>query len=71
MVLFWLTSTSSEKMYKIDDHVACAITGIMDNTSLTSEKLKLAEVKYHVHSPNSLNKLLAKSRLAQPAAKTA
>ena len=48
----------------------------MDSTSLTSEKLELAEVfllpsgkvKYQVHSPESLNKLLAKSGLTQAAA---
>ncbi|KAF2541343.1 hypothetical protein F2Q68_00032040 [Brassica cretica] len=150
------TSTSSEKMYKIDDHVACAVAGIMsdanilintarvqaqrwdknhgfqlymsdpsgnyggwkaaavgannqaaqsilkqdykddatreeavelalkvlsktmDSTSLTSEKLELAEVfltpsgsvKYHVHSPDSLTKLLVKHGVTQPAAES-
>ncbi|CDY19309.1 BnaC01g31710D [Brassica napus] len=143
------TSTSSEKMYKIDDHVACAVAGIMsdanilintarqlvqslwwdknhggnyggwkaaavgannqaaqsilkqdykddatreeavelalkvlsktmDSTSLTSEKLELAEVfltpsgsvKYHVHSSDSLTKLLVKHGVTQPAAES-
>ncbi|KAF3526269.1 hypothetical protein F2Q69_00048192 [Brassica cretica] len=150
------TSTSAEKMYKIDDHVACAVAGIMsdanilintarvqaqrwdknhgfqlymsdpsgnyggwkaaavgannqaaqsilkqdykddasreevvelalkvlsktmDSTSLTSEKLELAEVfltpsgsvQYHVHSPDSLTKLLVKHGVTQPAAET-
>ncbi|CDP18186.1 unnamed protein product [Coffea canephora] len=46
----------------------------MDSTSLTSEKLELAEVfsvdgkvKYQVYSPEALNKLLVKSGLTQPA----
>ncbi|KAL8158839.1 hypothetical protein V2J09_000376 [Rumex salicifolius] len=46
----------------------------MDSTSLTSEKLELAKVflavgkvKYKVHSPDSLSKLLAKYGLTQPA----
>ncbi|KAL9286907.1 putative proteasome subunit alpha type-4-B [Arabidopsis thaliana] len=150
------TSSSMEKMYKIDDHVACAVAGIMsdanilintarvqaqrwdrnhgfqlytsdpggnyggwqaaavgannqaaqsilkqdykddatreevvqlaikvlsktmDSTSLTAEKLELAElyltpskcVKYHVHSPDSLTKLLVKHGVTQPAAET-
>ncbi|CAO2822516.1 unnamed protein product [Amaranthus hypochondriacus] len=109
------TSTSSDKMYKIDDHVACAVTATaigannqaaqsmlkqdykdditredvvqlalkvlsktMDNTSLTSEKLELAEVyltpsgkvNYLVHTPKSLNTLLEKSGLTQPASET-
>ncbi|XP_021738375.1 proteasome subunit alpha type-4-like [Chenopodium quinoa] len=50
----------------------------MDSTSLTSEKLELAEVyrlpsgkvKYQVHSPESLTKLLAKSGLSQAATET-
>ncbi|KAG6607958.1 Proteasome subunit alpha type-4, partial [Cucurbita argyrosperma subsp. sororia] len=48
----------------------------MDSTSLTSDKLELAEVvlspsgnvKYQVRSPESLSKLLVKSGLTQPAA---
>uniref|UniRef100_M4F7M4 Proteasome alpha-type subunits domain-containing protein n=1 Tax=Brassica campestris TaxID=3711 RepID=M4F7M4_BRACM len=48
----------------------------MDSTSLTSEKLELAEVfltpsgsvQYHVHSPESLTKLLVKHGVTQPAA---
>ncbi|KAI5667239.1 hypothetical protein M9H77_17092 [Catharanthus roseus] len=47
----------------------------MDSTSLTSEKLELAEVfvsngkvKYQVYSPEALTKLLQKSGLAQPSA---
>ncbi|GAB2234318.1 hypothetical protein Drorol1_Dr00003565 [Drosera rotundifolia] len=48
----------------------------MDSTSLTSEKLELAEVfltpsgkvKYQVHSPESVSKLLVKFGLAQPSA---
>uniref|UniRef100_A0A9I9CGA7 Proteasome alpha-type subunits domain-containing protein n=3 Tax=Cucumis melo TaxID=3656 RepID=A0A9I9CGA7_CUCME len=48
----------------------------MDSTSLTSEKLELAEVflspagnvKYQVCSPESVSKLLVKSGLTQPAA---
>ncbi|KAL0706824.1 hypothetical protein Bca4012_073250 [Brassica carinata] len=50
----------------------------MDSTSLTSEKLELAEVfltpsgtvKYHVHSPDSLTKLLLKHGVTQPAAES-
>lgn len=50
----------------------------MDSTSLTAEKLELAElyltpskcVKYHVHSPDSLTKLLVKHGVTQPAAET-
>ncbi|KAL8170164.1 hypothetical protein V2J09_021968 [Rumex salicifolius] len=49
----------------------------MDSTSLTSEKLELAEVflaagkvKYKVHSPDSLSKLLVKYGLTQPAAES-
>ncbi|WZY94609.1 hypothetical protein YC2023_066938 [Brassica napus] len=65
-----------EKMYKIDDHVACAISGII--TSSTSEKLELADVfltpsgsvKYHVHSPDSLTKLLLKHGVTQLAAES-
>ncbi|CAO2834676.1 unnamed protein product [Amaranthus hypochondriacus] len=109
------TSTSSEKMYKIDDHVACVVAATaigannqaaqsmlkqdykdditredavqlalkvlsktMDNTSLTSEKLELAEVyltpygkvNYLVHTLKSLNTLLEKSGLTQPASET-
>ncbi|MBO8589897.1 hypothetical protein INN88_14985, partial [Staphylococcus aureus] len=48
----------------------------MDSTSLTSEKLELAEVflsssgvvKYQVCSPDAVSKLLVKSGLTQPAA---
>ncbi|CAI0549587.1 unnamed protein product [Linum tenue] len=48
----------------------------MDSTSLTSDKLELAEVylspsgsvKYQVCSPDSLSKLLVKSGVTQPAA---
>ncbi|KAL0398086.1 UNVERIFIED_CONTAM: Proteasome subunit alpha type-4 [Sesamum radiatum] len=47
----------------------------MDSTSLTSEKLELAEVflhngkvKYQVCSPDALSKLLLKSGVTQPAA---
>ncbi|GFQ00845.1 putative proteasome subunit alpha type-4-b [Phtheirospermum japonicum] len=50
----------------------------MDSTSLTSEKLELAEVfvvngkvKYQVCSPEALSKLLLKSGVTQPAAETA
>ncbi|KAM3204904.1 hypothetical protein P3L10_028314 [Capsicum annuum] len=46
----------------------------MDSTSLTSDKLELAEVfhtngkvKYKVHSPESVNKLLTQYGLTQPA----
>ncbi|CAL9221832.1 unnamed protein product, partial [Arabidopsis halleri] len=54
------------------------LTKTMDSTSLTSEKLELAEVyltpsgnvKYHVHSPESLTKLLVKHGVTQPAAET-
>ena len=50
----------------------------MDSTSLTSKKLELAEVfltpsgnvKYHVHSPDSLTKLWPKHGVTQPAAET-
>ncbi|KAF8046073.1 hypothetical protein N665_4042s0002 [Sinapis alba] len=50
----------------------------MDSTSLTSEKLELAEVfltpsgsvEYHVHSPDSLTKLLLKHGVTQPAAES-
>ncbi|KAJ6749466.1 hypothetical protein OIU85_000139 [Salix viminalis] len=50
----------------------------MDSTSLTSEKLELAEVflspsgnvKYQVCPPNALSKLLVKFGLTQPAAET-
>ncbi|PHU07234.1 Proteasome subunit alpha type-4 [Capsicum chinense] len=102
------TSTSSEKMYKIDDHMACAVARIlsnanilinmardykdditteeavqlsfkalgktMDNTSLTPEKLELAEVflsngkvKYQACSLDTLNKILLNAGLTQPA----
>ncbi|CDY27098.1 BnaA02g11180D [Brassica napus] len=48
----------------------------VDSTSLTSKKLELAEVfltpsgnvKYHVHSPDSLTKLWPKHGVTQPAA---
>jgi 20S proteasome subunit alpha 3 len=51
----------------------------MDSTSLTSEKLELAEVflspsgkvKYQVCSPENLTKLLVKSGVTQPATETA
>jgi 20S proteasome subunit alpha 3 len=51
----------------------------MDSTSLTSEKLELAEVflspsgkvKYQVCSPENLTKLLVKSGVTQPATDTA
>jgi len=50
----------------------------MDSTSLTSEKLELAEifllpsgeVKYQVCSPDTLTKLLVKHGVTQPAAET-
>ncbi|PHT30377.1 Proteasome subunit alpha type-4 [Capsicum baccatum] len=126
------TSTSSEKMYKIDDHVACwdkhygfqlymsdpsgnyrgwkaatigannqaalsilkqdykdditrgeavqlalkVLSKTMDSTSLTSEKVELAEVflsngkvKYQACSPDTLNKILVNAGLTQPAIK--
>ncbi|KAG9145057.1 hypothetical protein Leryth_018350 [Lithospermum erythrorhizon] len=57
------------------DLVLKVLSKTMDSTSLTSEKLELAEVfvsngkvKYQVHSPDSLDKLLIKSGLTQPAA---
>ena len=51
----------------------------MDSTSLTSEKLELAEVflspsgkvKYEVCSPEALTKMLVKSGVTQPATDTA
>ncbi|PHT72634.1 Proteasome subunit alpha type-4 [Capsicum annuum] len=105
------TSASSEKVYKIDDHMACVVARIlsnanilintgriirmisdditteeavqlsfkvlgktMDNTSLTPEKLELAEVflsngkfKYQACSLNTLNKILLNTGLTQPA----
>ncbi|KAH0849685.1 hypothetical protein HID58_091335 [Brassica napus] len=50
----------------------------MDSTSSTSEKLELADVfltpsgsvKYHVHSPDSLTKLLLKHGVTQLAAES-
>ncbi|CDY24276.1 BnaC03g42490D [Brassica napus] len=50
----------------------------VDSTSLTSKKLELAEVfltpsgnvKYHVHSHDSLTKLWPKHGVTQPAAET-
>ncbi|RID62992.1 hypothetical protein BRARA_E02024 [Brassica rapa] len=74
-----------EKMYKIDDHrrggsqlALKVLRKTMDSTSSTSEKLELADVfltpsgsvKYHVHSPDSLTKLLLKHGVTQLAAES-
>ncbi|PSS11075.1 Proteasome subunit alpha type-4 like [Actinidia chinensis var. chinensis] len=57
--------------------LALKVLGTMDSTSLTSDKLELAEVflssgkvKYQVSSPESLSKLLVNFGLTQPAAET-
>ncbi|CAG7882945.1 unnamed protein product [Brassica rapa] len=61
-----------------DDVTSDELALKVDSTSLTSKKLELAEVfltpsgnvKYHVHSPDSLTELWAKHGVTQPAAET-
>ena len=40
------TSTSVEKMYKIYDHVACAVTGIMSNANILISTARLQSTLY-------------------------
>ncbi|CAN7117890.1 unnamed protein product [Brassica rapa subsp. narinosa] len=61
-----------------DELALKVLSKTVDSTSLTSEKLELAEVfltpsgnvKYHVHSPDSLTKRWPKHGVTQPAAET-
>ncbi|KAG6419843.1 hypothetical protein SASPL_116355 [Salvia splendens] len=40
------TSTSVEKMYKIDDHVACAVAGIMSDANILINTARLQAQRY-------------------------
>ena len=40
------TSTSSEKMYKIDDHVACAVAGIMSDANILINTARVQAQRY-------------------------
>ncbi|CAI0549589.1 unnamed protein product [Linum tenue] len=40
------TSTSTEKMYKIDDHVACAVAGIMSDANILINTARLQAQRY-------------------------
>ncbi|GMP32639.1 hypothetical protein CsSME_00006308 [Camellia sinensis var. sinensis] len=40
------TSTSTEKMYKIDDHVACAVAGIMSDTNILINTAQVQAQRY-------------------------
>ena len=43
---FLQTSTSSEKMYKIDDHVACAVAGIMSDANIFINTARVQAQRY-------------------------
>lgn len=43
---FLQTSTSTEKMYKIDDHVACAVAGIMSNANILINTARVQAWRY-------------------------
>lgn len=40
------TSTSAEKMYKIDDHVACAVAGIMSDANILINTARVQARRY-------------------------
>lgn len=40
------TSKSSEKMYKIDDHVSCAVAGIMSDANILINTARLQAQRY-------------------------
>ncbi|KAL7241616.1 hypothetical protein ACSBR1_014252 [Camellia fascicularis] len=40
------TSTSTEKMYKIDDHVACAVAGIMSDANILINTARVQAQRY-------------------------
>lgn len=40
------TSTSTEKMYKIDDHVACAVAGIMSDANILINTARVQARRY-------------------------
>ena len=40
------TSTSTEKMYKIDDHVSCAVAGIMSDANILINTAKVQAQRY-------------------------
>jgi len=40
------TSTSTEKMYKIDDHVACAVAGIMSDANILINTARIQAQRY-------------------------
>ncbi|KAG5396961.1 hypothetical protein IGI04_018775, partial [Brassica rapa subsp. trilocularis] len=40
------TSTSAEKMYKIDDHVACAVAGIMSDANILINTARVQAQRY-------------------------
>ena len=46
------TSTSTEKMYKIDDHVSCAIAGIMSDANILINTARVQAQHYTYASKN-------------------
>ncbi|GMY21648.1 proteasome subunit alpha type-4-like [Fagus crenata] len=40
------TSTSTEKMYKIDDHVSCTVVGIMSDASILINTARVQAQRY-------------------------
>uniref|UniRef100_A0A7N2L968 Proteasome subunit alpha type n=1 Tax=Quercus lobata TaxID=97700 RepID=A0A7N2L968_QUELO len=46
------TSTSTEKMYKIDDHVSCAVAGIMSDANILINTARVQAQRYTLLTKN-------------------